>query len=84
MKQLQSDTLQDIYGRIYDFVDTDGDAPLDLMDKRLAESDLTDAFNCWLDDETLTDDEVTALIACLEEVADECRFEFGEFEDDED
>jgi len=83
MTQLQSDALQDIYGRIYDFVDTDGDAPLDLMDKRLAESDLTDAFNCWLDDEALTEDEVTALIVCLEEVADECRFEFGWIPDDE-
>ena len=83
MTQLQSDTLQDIYGRIYDFVDTDGDAPLDLMDKRLAESDLTDAFNCWLDGEALTEDEVTALIACLDDVADECQFEFGSIPDDE-
>ena len=83
MTQLQSDALQDIYGRIYDFVDTDGDAPLDLMDKRLAESELTDAFICWLDDEALTEDETDALISCLSDVLDECRYEFGWIPDDE-
>lgn len=84
MTQLQSDTLQDIYGCIYDFVDIAGDDSLDVMDKRLAESDLTDTFERWLDAETLTDGETDALISCLSDVLDECRYEFGSIPSDED
>ena len=77
--------LQDLYGRIYDFTDVANDDALEIMDARLAESDLTEVFERWLDGEdmeqagsTITDAEAEALCATFEDILDELDFEYGD------
>lgn len=82
--------LQDLYGRIYDFVDVAGDEALERMDKKLREDDLTEVFERWLDGEEweeagllITDAEAEALCATFEDVLDELDFEWGDGKWDE-
>jgi hypothetical protein len=83
---MKKETLNELYGRIYDFTDVAGDSALELMDNFIESEDLTEVMDRFLNEAELSKAEITRLAQCFEEVIDECEFEFGEddeYEDDD-
>ena len=75
--------LSELYGQIYEFVGVVGDSALCLLDDQLEAEGLTSVCERWLDDEELSEAEAVMLMQCFEDTVEECEFEFGEFEDEE-
>ena len=71
------DQITEVHDRIYNYTNVVGDSALELL------SDVVDSYKCkdiywnWLNEDALTNPEITLLLECLEAAFDECKEEYG-------